>query len=820
MPNCIPMNTLYQIPVTLKTRLLAFKAAFPAVVALFLFSLLMIRTVHAQGPVVAIGSATSCTSGTAVTVPITVQNFTNIGAVSLDMLYDSTKLTYTGFNSAALSGNLIVNNPGPVGSPFGRVLISWFSLTSANIGSGLLMNLTFTANGSSTVNWNTAVVGQCELADGNGDVISNAVFTNGSVTVGGAAISTQPVSNLSLANGASGSLSVVASGASSYQWQVSVAGGAWTNLSNGGGYSGVTTSTLGIVATSAMNGNQYRVLVASTGCSDLVSSVSSLSVSSPVLIPSVTTTAVTSITANGATTGGNVTSDGGAAVTARGVAYGTGQNPSISGAITSNGAGTGAFSSTLTGLTASTAYNVRAYATNSVGTAYGSQVSFTTTAPPATTVTLGQVSGCRGSVVTVPITVQNFTNIGAVSLDLLYDSTKLTYAGNNSSALTGNLIVNNPVVGGVPQGRILISWFDLNSSNIGNGLMLNLTFTVNGTSAISWNTAVAGQCELADGNGDVISNAVFSNGSVTATGAQITAQPASSLSLNAGASGSLTVVASGASSYQWQVSVAGGAWTNLSNGGGYSGVTSATLEIVAASSMNGNQYRVQVSGGGCSPVTSSSSALTVVSTGGGMNATVKVLLEGAYIGNGEMLPALYDIYVNNGLSLADTPDPDVTDTLTISLWDPADLSVPVYSQKHVLRTNSECDFTLPGSYSGQSYWISVNHRSSLEIWSSSAVVFSNNVVYDFTSDLTNTFNDGFTDPQIETFDGKYVMISGDVNQDGNIEGADANQLFSSQDANVFDLLLDDITFDGYVDLVDYNQGFTNSGNSPFFARPY
>jgi hypothetical protein len=435
-------------------------------------------------------------------------------------------------------------------------------------------------------------------------------------------------------------------------------------------------------------------------------------------------------------------------------------------------------------------------------------------------VTLGQVSGCRGSVVTVPITVQNFTNIGAVSLDLLYDSTKLTYAGNNSSALTGNLIVNNPVVGGVPQGRILISWFDLNSSNIGNGLMLNLTFTVNGTSAISWNTAVAGQCELADGNGDVISNAVFSNGSVTATGAQITAQPASSLSLNAGASGSLTVVASDATSYQWQVSVAGGAWTNLSNGGGYSGVTSATLEIVAASSMNGNQYRVQVSGGGCSPVTSSSTALTVVSTGGGINATVKVLLEGAYIGNGEMLPALYDIYVNNGLSLADTPDPDVTDTLTISLWDPADLSVPVYSQKHVLRTNSECDFTLPGSYSGQSYWISVNHRSSLEIWSSSAVAFSNNVVYDFTSNLTNTFNDGFTDPQIETFDGKYVMISGDVNQDGNIEGADANQLFSSQDANVFDLLLDDITFDGYVDLVDYNQGFTNSGNSPFFARPY
>ncbi|MFM8977787.1 MAG: cohesin domain-containing protein, partial [Bacteroidota bacterium] len=569
----------------------------------------MIRPVHAQGPVVAIGSATSCTSGTVVTVPITVQNFNNIGAVSLDMLYDSTKLTYTGFNSAALSGNLIVNNPGPTGSPFGRVLISWFSLTAANIGNGLLMNVTFTANGSSSINWNTAVVGQCELADGNGEVIPSATFTNGSVTVGGAAISTQPVSNLALANGASGSLSVVANGESSYQWKVSLAGVACNNLTNGGGYSGVTTSTLGIVAASAMNGNQYRVQVSGGTCPAVISNVSTLNVSVPIVLATVSTNAVSLVTSTGATTGGNVTSDGGAAITARGVAYGTSQSPTISGTTTSNGTGTGSFSSTLTGLTSSTVYYVRAYATNSVGTAYGSQVSFTTSAAPV--VVLGQVSGCRGTVVTVPITVQNFTNIGAVSLDLLYDSTKLTYTGNNSSALTGNLIVNNPTTGGTPQGRVLITWFDINASNIGSGLMLNLTFTVNGSSALNWNTAVAGQCELADGNGDVISGATFTNGSVTATGAQITTQPTAALSLNAGVSGSLSVVASGASSYQWQVSVAGGAWTNLTNGSGYSGVTTTTLGIVAAGAMNGNQYRVLVSGGGCADVPSSVTTLTV-----------------------------------------------------------------------------------------------------------------------------------------------------------------------------------------------------------------
>jgi len=96
------------------------------------------------------------------------------------------------------------------------------------------------------------------------------------------------------------------------------------------------------------------------------------------VLPSVSTTPVVSVTWSEATTGGNVTSDGGAAVAARGVAYGTAQNPITANSTTSNGTGRGAFTSTLTGLTASTLYYVRAYATNSVGTGYGNQVSFTT----------------------------------------------------------------------------------------------------------------------------------------------------------------------------------------------------------------------------------------------------------------------------------------------------------------------------------------------------------------------------------------------------------------------------------------------------------
>jgi hypothetical protein len=98
--------------------------------------------------------------------------------------------------------------------------------------------------------------------------------------------------------------------------------------------------------------------------------------------PTVNTTAAFSITYSGATTGGIVTSSGTSAVTARGVAYGLAPNPTVSGSHTTQTGTTGSFTSILTGLLANTTYFVRAYATNSVNTSYGNQVTFITLPPP------------------------------------------------------------------------------------------------------------------------------------------------------------------------------------------------------------------------------------------------------------------------------------------------------------------------------------------------------------------------------------------------------------------------------------------------------
>ncbi|MGC9355218.1 MAG: PKD domain-containing protein, partial [Mariniphaga sp.] len=104
----------------------------------------------------------------------------------------------------------------------------------------------------------------------------------------------------------------------------------------------------------------------------------------PVLQATVTTKAITDITATSAISGGTIEDDGGSPVTARGVVWDTAGNPTLqnNSGKTTNGSGSGSFTSSLTGLTGNTKYYVLAYASNSSGTAYGNQLSFTTASVP------------------------------------------------------------------------------------------------------------------------------------------------------------------------------------------------------------------------------------------------------------------------------------------------------------------------------------------------------------------------------------------------------------------------------------------------------
>jgi hypothetical protein len=170
----------------------------------------------------------------------------------------------------------------------------------------------------------------------------------------------------------------------------------------------------------------------------------------------ISTTGITAFTATTAVGGGNISNDGGSAITARGVCWSTSTGPTITGGKTQDGSGSGVFVSNITGLTASTKYYVRAYATNGGGTTYGNEQNFTTSLDPGPIPTLstamissltsvsavsgGNISSPGGSEITSkgvcwnttgnPTTSDSKTNEGSGAASYISNITGLTPSTN------------------------------------------------------------------------------------------------------------------------------------------------------------------------------------------------------------------------------------------------------------------------------------------------------------------------------------------------------------------------------------------------------
>jgi uncharacterized protein (TIGR02145 family) len=171
-------------------------------------------------------------------------------------------------------------------------------------------------------------------------------------------------------------------------------------------------------------------------------------------IPTLSTSTITNISTTSATGGGNITSDGNAGVTARGVCWSVNANPTTSDSKTSDGQGMGQFVSNISGLAAGLTYHIRAYATNSVGIAYGADLSF---------VTLGKSPEC----ITQPATNISATGVtfnGTVNANYLSTTVTFEYGTTTSygltvtasqSPVTGNSItIVNAVITGLSGGTI------------------------------------------------------------------------------------------------------------------------------------------------------------------------------------------------------------------------------------------------------------------------------------------------------------------------------------------------------------------------------
>jgi uncharacterized protein (TIGR02145 family) len=158
----------------------------------------------------------------------------------------------------------------------------------------------------------------------------------------------------------------------------------------------------------------------------------------------------------------------------------------------------------------------------------------------------------------------------------------------------------------------------------------------------------------------------------------------------------------------------------------FNGVNAASFTIsgdtliTATVPLNAGSGPIQlVSSNGCDYQTSLSFTYLFSSP----DITVKLYLQGLYVGGGFMELPL----VNSGLS----GNGQHSDSITLQLAQPNSPHAIVWTGNAILRTNGFAVTNLPGSVLGQSYYIVVKHRNSLETWSKQPVVFGPNTYWNF-----------------------------------------------------------------------------------------
>jgi uncharacterized protein (TIGR02145 family) len=254
-------------------------------------------------------------------------------------------------------------------------------------------------------------------------------------------------------------------------------------------------------------------------------------------IPTLTTAAVSGITTVAASTGGNVTDDGGADVTARGVCWGTATKPTITGSKTSDGTGPGSFTSSLTGLTANTSYFVRAYATNSQGTAYGNEVTFKTEAIVGATVTTAAVTVFAQTTATAGGNVTSDGGAEVTERGVYFGTTSNPSTGGTkvAAASAGTGVFTCSLTSLTPGTLYYVMAYATNTSGTTYGTAVQFTtsalaptVTTTAVSVFTQTTATAGGNVTSDGGAAITERGVYygTAANPATTGTKITATPA------------------------------------------------------------------------------------------------------------------------------------------------------------------------------------------------------------------------------------------------------------------------------------------------------
>ena len=177
--------------------------------------------------------------------------------------------------------------------------------------------------------------------------------------------------------------------------------------------------------------------------------------------------------------------------------------------------------------------------------------------------------------------------------------------------------------------------------------------------------------------------------------------------------------------------------------------------------------------------------------------TSNIFLEGYYIGGGLMTNTLFAQDGGAPHNLLDV------DSITISAMDAGGLHNLVDAQKGILKTNGEVTVTFSlAVIANTPYYLKVNHWNSVETWSATAITLTPATFYSFSSAATQAF--GNNEAQVQSSPDIWAIYSGDINQDGAIDGSDfAFYLDPDIQVGAGGYIVTDLNGDGAVDGSDF-----------------
>lgn len=549
-----------------------------------------------------------------------------------------------------------------------------------------------------------------------------------------------------------------------------------------------------------------------------------------VALPAVTTTTPGSITNSTAASGGNVVSEGISSVTARGVCWNTSANPVLTGNHTSDGSGSGAFTSSITGLSPGLTYHVRAYATNSSGTSYGDDLSFTTVCGKVSSFPWnegfengGLIPNCwtqarvgtstldwvfiTGSGSSYPSTTHGGTYNAclkdATTTDtktkLITPSLDMTYLSNPQLKFW-----HTQTVWGSDQDKLVVYY---RTSAAGTWTTL-ATYTASITAwtleTITLPSPSSDYYIAFEGNAKYGYGVCIDDVSVTGTLIPyLSVTPANqSVTFSAGNTGFNVT-----SNSSW-TAVCNQSWCTVTTSG--TGNGTITANFTANSSSSSRTANITVTVTGLSPV-----VVTVTQAGAPIKTLnlSSVFLEGLYNGNSTMFQAM------DGATIRWTDGS--ADHITIELHNTTTYSTIVYTSANVpLTTSGSATTVIPSDYSGN-YYITIRHRNSIETTSATPVSFAGSAI----SYAFNTQSKAYGNNMTFLYESDGVTLSppliygGDVNQDGAVESEDINDIGNLAAAFSIGYLDEDVVCDGAVEAADINLAGNNAGGFVYALLP-